>query len=79
VRRRYVSAYSSEFPFDFWLALTPAQTREISGVKEMLDNPPERLQQWSQRMEAKLEGGLREGPASSRSHARTNTCTTPTP
>ena len=51
------------FPFDFGLALTPEQAQEIPEVKEMLDNPPEWLQDWGRQVGAKLEDGLREGPS----------------
>jgi predicted dithiol-disulfide oxidoreductase (DUF899 family) len=59
----YVSTYGTEFPFDFGLALTPEQAREIPEVKAMIDNPPEWLQDWSRQVGAKLEDGLREGPS----------------
>src|SRR3989440_10743817 len=59
----YVSTYGSEFPFDFGLALTPDQAQTIPPVKEMIDNPPEWLEDWSRAVGAKLEDGLREGPA----------------
>src|SRR5881392_2895786 len=42
----YVSTYETEFPFDFRLALTPEQAQEIPEVKEMIDHPPEWLQDW---------------------------------
>jgi predicted dithiol-disulfide oxidoreductase (DUF899 family) len=59
----YVSTYETEFPFDFGLALTPEQAKEIPEVKEMIDDPPEWLQDWGQQVGARLEDGLREGPA----------------
>jgi predicted dithiol-disulfide oxidoreductase (DUF899 family) len=59
----YVSTYETEFPFDFGLALTPEQAQEIPPVKEMIDNPPEWLQDWARQIGAKLEDGLREGPS----------------
>jgi predicted dithiol-disulfide oxidoreductase (DUF899 family) len=58
----YVSTNGTEFPFDFGLALTPEQAQEISEVKEMIDNPPEWLQDWGRQVGAKLVDGLREGP-----------------
>jgi predicted dithiol-disulfide oxidoreductase (DUF899 family) len=58
----YVSTNGTEFPFDFGLALTPEQAEEISEVKEMIDDPPEWLQDWGRQVGAKLEDGLREGP-----------------
>jgi predicted dithiol-disulfide oxidoreductase (DUF899 family) len=59
----YVSTYGTEFPFDFGLALTPEQAQQIPEVKGMIDNPPPWLQDWSAQIGAKLEDGLREGPA----------------
>ncbi len=59
----YVSTHGTEFPFDFGLALTPEQAKEIPEVQEMLANPPEWLQDWSRTVGAKLEDGLRENPS----------------
>jgi predicted dithiol-disulfide oxidoreductase (DUF899 family) len=59
----YVSTYESDFPFDFGLALTPEQAREIAPIQEMIENPPEFLQGWSRQIGAKLEDGLREAPS----------------
>jgi predicted dithiol-disulfide oxidoreductase (DUF899 family) len=58
----YVSTYASDFAFDFGLALTPEQAQEIAQLQEMVDNPPEWLQEWSVQVGAKLEDGLREAP-----------------
>jgi predicted dithiol-disulfide oxidoreductase (DUF899 family) len=59
----YVSTYKTEFPFDFGLALTPEQAREIPEVKEVIENAPEWLQDWGRQVGAKLEDGLRENPS----------------
>jgi predicted dithiol-disulfide oxidoreductase (DUF899 family) len=59
----YVSTYGSDFAFDFGLALKPEQARSIPQIKEMIDNPPEFLQNWSKQVGAKLEDGLREAPS----------------
>jgi predicted dithiol-disulfide oxidoreductase (DUF899 family) len=59
----YVSTYGSDFPFDFGLALTPEQAREIPEVQQMIAEPPQWLEEWSQQVGAKLEDGLREGPS----------------
>ncbi len=59
----YVSTYGSDFPFDFGLALTPEQAREIPQIQEMLENPPAFLEDWSRQVGAKLEDGLREAPS----------------
>ena len=59
----YVSTYGTDFPFDYNLALTPEQAQASPPVKEMIDNPPEWLQEWGRQIGAKLEDGLREGPS----------------
>jgi predicted dithiol-disulfide oxidoreductase (DUF899 family) len=59
----YVSTYGTDFPFDFGLALTPEQARDVPEIQQMLANPPEFLQDWSRQVGAKLEDGLREAPS----------------
>ncbi|MCW3027215.1 MAG: hypothetical protein JWN81_426 [Solirubrobacterales bacterium] len=59
----YVSTYGTEFPFDFGIALTPEQAREIPEVKAMIDHPPDWLEEWGRQVGAKLADGLREGPS----------------
>jgi predicted dithiol-disulfide oxidoreductase (DUF899 family) len=59
----YVSTHDTEFPFDFGLALTPEQAKEIPEVQEMVANPPEWLEDWGRQVGAKLEDGLREAPS----------------
>jgi predicted dithiol-disulfide oxidoreductase (DUF899 family) len=59
----YVSTYGTDFPFDFGLAMTDEQAQDIPEVKELIDNPPEWLQEWSRQVGAELEDGLREGPS----------------
>src|SRR5919204_3782125 len=59
----YVSTYDTEFPFDFRLAMTPEQAQEIPEVRQMVDNPPEWLEEWGRQVGAKLEDGLRENPS----------------
>jgi predicted dithiol-disulfide oxidoreductase (DUF899 family) len=59
----YVSTYNTDFAFDFGLALTEEQAQEIPQVKEMIDDPPEWLQEWSRQIGAELKDGLREGPS----------------
>jgi predicted dithiol-disulfide oxidoreductase (DUF899 family) len=58
----YVSTNGTDFPFDFGLALQPEQAQQIPEVKELVDNPPDWLQEWSEQVGAKLEDGLREAP-----------------
>ncbi len=59
----YVSTNGTEFPFEFGLALTPEQAREIPEVNEILADPPEWLQEWGRQVGAELEDGLRENPS----------------
>jgi predicted dithiol-disulfide oxidoreductase (DUF899 family) len=59
----YVSTHGGDFPFDFGLAMTPAQAEQIPEVKEMVDNPPGWLQEGSQQIGADLKDGLRETPS----------------
>ncbi|HTU88441.1 MAG TPA: DUF899 family protein [Solirubrobacteraceae bacterium] len=59
----YVSTYGSDFPFDFGLALKPEQARNVSQIQEIVESPPEWLQEWSRQIGAKLEDGLREAPS----------------
>src|SRR5256884_3859474 len=59
----YVSTYGSDFPFDFGLALTPEQAREIPQIQEMIASPPEFLENWSRQVGAKLEAGLPQAPS----------------
>src|SRR5256886_8177204 len=58
----YVSTYDTDFAFDFGLALTKEQAQKIPEVKQMIDNPPDWLQEWSRQIGAELKDGLREGP-----------------
>src|SRR4051812_813074 len=59
----WVSHYETDFPWDFGLALTEEQAQQIPQVKEMIDDPPEWLQEWGQQVGAELKDGLREGPS----------------
>lgn len=59
----YVSTHGSDFAFDFGLAMTADQAAEIPEVKEMIENPPDWLQDWSKQVGAELKDGLREGPS----------------
>jgi predicted dithiol-disulfide oxidoreductase (DUF899 family) len=58
----YVSTYGSGFAFDFGLAMTQEQAQRIAEVKEMIDNRPGWLQEWSRQIGAELKDGLRENP-----------------
>ena len=58
----YVSTNGTDFPFDFGLALQPEQAQQIPQVRELVDDPPDWLQEWSEQVGASLEDGLREAP-----------------
>ena len=58
----YVSTCNSDFAFDFGLALSEEQAQQTPEVKQMIDNPPEWLEEWSGQVGAELEDGLREAP-----------------
>jgi predicted dithiol-disulfide oxidoreductase (DUF899 family) len=59
----YVSTNGTDFPFDFGLALTPERAQQIPEIQEILDSPPEWLEDWGRQVGAKLEDGLRENPS----------------
>src|SRR5688500_5824418 len=59
----YISTHGTDFPWDYGLALTPEQAEQIPEVQELLANPPEWLQEWSQQVGADLKDGLRENPS----------------
>src|SRR5512132_1403828 len=59
----YVSTYNSDFAFDFGLALAEEQAQQIPAVKQMIDAPPDRLEEWSDQIGAELKDGLRENPS----------------
>jgi predicted dithiol-disulfide oxidoreductase (DUF899 family) len=59
----YVSTNGTDFAFDFGLALSPEQARQIPEVQEILADPPEWLEDWGRQVGAKLEDGLRENPS----------------
>src|SRR5205809_1945575 len=54
----YVSTYGTDFPFDFGLAFTEEQIQEVPEAKQMIDDPPEWLQEWSRQVGAELKDGL---------------------
>jgi predicted dithiol-disulfide oxidoreductase (DUF899 family) len=58
----YVSTYNTDFALDFGLALTHEQVDQISEVRELIDNPPDFLQEWSGQIGAEVKDGLREIP-----------------
>jgi len=58
----YVSTYNTGFALDFGLMLSDEQAQGRQ-VREMIDNPPDWLEEWSGQVGAKLEDGLRENPS----------------
>jgi predicted dithiol-disulfide oxidoreductase (DUF899 family) len=58
----YVSTYNSDFAFDFGLALTEEQAEGVPEFKQMVDDPPDWLETWSDQIGAELKDGLREAP-----------------
>jgi predicted dithiol-disulfide oxidoreductase (DUF899 family) len=59
----YVSTYGTEFPFDFGLAVTEEQAQEIPEIREMVESPPQWLEDWAGQVGAELKDGLREAPS----------------
>jgi predicted dithiol-disulfide oxidoreductase (DUF899 family) len=59
----YVSTYNTDFAFDFGLALTEEQAKEVPPIVEMVENPPDWLRDWSAQVGAELKDGLRENPS----------------
>src|SRR5215472_2921762 len=59
----YVSTYNTDFAFDFGLALTEKQAEDVPEVKELIANPPDWLEEWSDQIGAELKDGLRENPS----------------
>ena len=58
----YVSTYDTDFAFDFGLAMTEEQAMQIPEVKDLIDNPPDWLQEWAGQVGADLADGIRESP-----------------
>lgn len=59
----YVSTYGTDFPFDFGLAMTEEQVLQNPEAKEMIDNPPGFLEDWSRQVGAELKDGFKENPS----------------
>jgi predicted dithiol-disulfide oxidoreductase (DUF899 family) len=58
----YVSTSGSDFAFDFTLAFTDEQMQGNAEVQQMISEPPDWLQEWSEQVGAPLERGLAEVP-----------------
>ena len=75
----WVSMHATEFPFDFGLALTPEQAQEIPEVREIIENPPDWLEDWGAAgREPSSRTACGRTRVSSRSRARTGPSITPT-
>jgi predicted dithiol-disulfide oxidoreductase (DUF899 family) len=59
----YVSTNDNDFAFDFNLALTEEQAQQIPEVQELIEHPPDWLEEWSEQVGAALKDGLREAPS----------------
>jgi predicted dithiol-disulfide oxidoreductase (DUF899 family) len=59
----YVSTYENDFAFDFGLALTGEQLRQVPEVEQLIESPPDWLEEWSDQVGAPLEVGLQENPS----------------
>jgi predicted dithiol-disulfide oxidoreductase (DUF899 family) len=66
----YVSTASSDFAFDFGLALSEEQAQQVPELRQLVDNPPGWLEEWSGQVGAELKDGLREEPVLDRLRAR---------
>ena len=58
----YVSTHNTDFAYDYGLVLTEEQALQIPEVKQMLDDPPDWLQEWAGQVGAELKDGIRENP-----------------
>ena len=59
----YVSTYENDFAFDFGLALTGEQLQQVPEVEQLIESPPDWLEEWSDQVGAPLEVGLQENPS----------------
>jgi predicted dithiol-disulfide oxidoreductase (DUF899 family) len=59
----YVSTYNTDFAFDFGLAVTQEQALQIPEAKQMIEAPPEWLEEWSEQVGADLKDALGEVPS----------------
>jgi predicted dithiol-disulfide oxidoreductase (DUF899 family) len=58
----WASSYGSDFAFDFGFAMTEEQMAESEEIQQMIDDPPDWLQEWSEMVGTDLQNGLAEGP-----------------
>jgi predicted dithiol-disulfide oxidoreductase (DUF899 family) len=58
----WVSSHGSDYQYDFGFALTEEQMATIDEVQQMLNEPPDWLQEWAVAVGTDLETGIAEGP-----------------
>jgi predicted dithiol-disulfide oxidoreductase (DUF899 family) len=58
----WVSSYGSDFPFDFGFAMTEEQMADSEEIQQMIEDPPDWLQEWAEAVGTDLQSGLAEGP-----------------
>jgi predicted dithiol-disulfide oxidoreductase (DUF899 family) len=58
----WVWSYGSDFPFDFGFAFTEEQMAGIDEIQQMINAPPDWLQEWAESVGTDLDAGLAEGP-----------------
>src|SRR5260221_7963189 len=51
----YVSTYSTDFAFDFTLAVTGGPAQQVPQVKAVIRQPPDWLEEWSRQIRAELQ------------------------
>jgi predicted dithiol-disulfide oxidoreductase (DUF899 family) len=57
-----VSSHGSDYQYDYGFALTEEQMTTIDEVQQMLNDPPDWLEEWAVAVGTDLETGLAEGP-----------------
>jgi predicted dithiol-disulfide oxidoreductase (DUF899 family) len=58
----WVSSYGSDFAFDFGFAFTEEQVATNEEIQQMIQEPPDWLQEWAGMVGTDLQHGLAEGP-----------------
>jgi predicted dithiol-disulfide oxidoreductase (DUF899 family) len=58
----WASSFGSDYQPDFGFAMTEEQIANTEMIQQMIKNPPDWLQEWSEQVGTPLELGLAEGP-----------------
>jgi predicted dithiol-disulfide oxidoreductase (DUF899 family) len=58
----WASSNGSDFAFDFGFAFTEEQMAGIEEIQQMIQEPPDWLQEWAEMVGTDLQKGLAEGP-----------------